>query len=110
MPRSMAAFSAGGPKASKPVGGGTVRPRRRRKRGVGALRGRRTELTQSPARWRMVYYPCLGLLDLVAAGFSLRQFSPGYSSGLHLSGGPSGIRTHDLLNAIETRSQLRYGP
>jgi hypothetical protein len=24
--------------------------------------------------------------------------------------GPSGIRTHDLLNAIETRSQLRYGP
>jgi hypothetical protein len=27
-----------------------------------------------------------------------------------LSGGPSGIRTHDLLNAIETRSQLRYGP
>ena len=27
-----------------------------------------------------------------------------------LSGGPSGIRTHDLLNAIETRSQLRHGP
>lgn len=26
------------------------------------------------------------------------------------SSGPSGIRTHDLLNAIETRSQLRYGP
>ena len=24
--------------------------------------------------------------------------------------GPSGTRTHDLLNAIETRSQLRYGP
>ena len=24
--------------------------------------------------------------------------------------GPSGIRTRDLLNAIETRSQLRYGP
>jgi hypothetical protein len=24
--------------------------------------------------------------------------------------GPSGIRTHGLLNAIETRSQLRYGP
>ena len=23
---------------------------------------------------------------------------------------PSGIRTHDLLNAIETRSQLRHGP
>ena len=29
---------------------------------------------------------------------------------MRLSGGPSGIRTHDLLNAIETRSQLRYGP
>jgi hypothetical protein len=29
---------------------------------------------------------------------------------IQLSGGPSGIRTHDLLNAIETRSQLRYGP
>ena len=24
--------------------------------------------------------------------------------------GPRGIRTPDLLNAIETRSQLRYGP
>ena len=24
--------------------------------------------------------------------------------------GPSGIRTHGLLNAIEARSQLRYGP
>ena len=24
--------------------------------------------------------------------------------------GPSEIRTHDLLNAIETRSQLRYRP
>ena len=24
--------------------------------------------------------------------------------------GPRGIRTLDLLNAIETRSQLRYGP
>ncbi len=24
--------------------------------------------------------------------------------------GPSGTRTRDLLNAIETRSQLRYGP
>ncbi len=25
-------------------------------------------------------------------------------------GGPDGIRTRDLLNAIEARSQLRYGP
>jgi hypothetical protein len=29
---------------------------------------------------------------------------------LHYDGGPRGIRTLDLLNAIETRSQLRYGP
>jgi hypothetical protein len=29
---------------------------------------------------------------------------------LYLFGGPRGIRTLDLLNAIETRSQLRYGP
>ena len=27
-----------------------------------------------------------------------------------LTSGPRGIRTPDLLNAIETRSQLRYGP
>ena len=25
-------------------------------------------------------------------------------------GGPGGIRTPDLLNAIQTRSQLRHGP
>ena len=29
---------------------------------------------------------------------------------LNQTSGPSGIRTHDLLNAIETRSQLRHGP
>jgi hypothetical protein len=27
-----------------------------------------------------------------------------------LSGGADGIRTHDLLDAIEARSQLRHGP
>ncbi len=47
-------------------------------------------LHPSPARWRLAYYSCPG------------QYS--------IEGGPSGIRTHDLLNAIETRSQLRYGP
>jgi hypothetical protein len=26
------------------------------------------------------------------------------------SGGADGIRTHDLLDAIEARSQLRHGP
>ena len=39
-----------------------------------------------PARCRMTYYSCF-------------RFS-----------GPRGIRTPGLLNAIETRSQLRYGP
>ena len=29
---------------------------------------------------------------------------------MRLFSGPSEIRTHDLLNAIETRSQLRYRP
>ncbi len=29
---------------------------------------------------------------------------------IFISSGPRGIRTLDLLNAIETRSQLRYGP
>ena len=33
----------------------------------------------------------------------------GFPSGF-LYCGPSEIRTHDLLNAIETRSQLRYRP
>ncbi len=31
-------------------------------------------------------------------------------AGYLVVSGPSGIRTHGLLNAIETRSQLRYGP
>ena len=33
-------------------------------------------------------------------------------SGLYTSsnGGADGIRTHDLLDAIEARSQLRHGP
>jgi hypothetical protein len=28
----------------------------------------------------------------------------------HSFGGADGIRTHDLLDAIEARSQLRHGP
>jgi hypothetical protein len=27
-----------------------------------------------------------------------------------MNGGADGIRTHDLLDAIEARSQLRHGP
>lgn len=38
----------------------------------------------------MIYYSCLGYYSIFS--------------------GPSGDRTHDLLNAIEARSQLRYGP
>jgi hypothetical protein len=29
---------------------------------------------------------------------------------IRLFGGADGIRTHDLLDAIEARSQLRHGP
>ena len=36
--------------------------------------------------------------------------STGMVSGLFFASGPRGIRTLDLLNAIEARSQLRYGP
>jgi hypothetical protein len=31
-------------------------------------------------------------------------------SGVFKNGGADGIRTHDLLDAIEARSQLRHGP
>ncbi len=44
----------------------------------------------------MTYYSC--------ADFC---YMPPWRGGLC---GPRGIRTPDLLNAIETRSQLRYGP
>ncbi len=29
---------------------------------------------------------------------------------MRVSGGADGVRTRDLLDAIEARSQLRYGP
>ena len=50
-------------------------------------------------RWQMVYYSCPGFLEKTSQKFISARFS-----------GPRGIRTPDLLNAIETRSQLRYGP
>ena len=48
----------------------------------------------------------------LADGLLLRLHAECVGAGLAPApfGGPSGIRTHDLLNAIETRSQLRYGP
>ena len=66
-----------------------------------------------PARWRMTYCSCqcflwicnfaLGLQPCCRSLAGTRIFYQSYS-------GPRGIRTLDLLNAIETRSQLRYGP
>jgi hypothetical protein len=42
---------------------------------------------------------------------SLSQLAGGWSTTpANTFGGPREIRTLDLLNAIETRSQLRYGP
>ena len=49
----------------------------------------------------MTYYSCHDFLSDLTGFQNL--------SGLSI-GGPRGIRTLDLLNAIETRSQLRYGP
>ncbi len=41
-------------------------------------------------------------------GPPLKIRTPGFPQGA--SGGAEGIRTPDLLNAIEARSQLRHGP
>ena len=52
----------------------------------------------------MTYYSCLDLKDF--ADYSTIAIM----SIIAIACGPSEIRTRDLLNAIETRSQLRYGP
>jgi hypothetical protein len=57
----------------------------------------------TPTLWQMTYYSCPGIYQEAWCGY-FQAFSCKEQSG------PSGIRTHDLLNAIETRSQLRYGP
>ena len=44
------------------------------------------------------------------AYYSCHDFSWGGLTIRLMLCGPRGIRTLDLLNAIETRSQLRYGP
>ena len=48
----------------------------------------------------------------LADGLLLRLHAECVGAGLMPApyGGPRGIRTPDLLNASETRSQLRYGP
>ena len=63
----------------------------------------------------MVYYSCIRFLAIKQSGINQlepdrwpNQLIPNYQSPLIC--GPREIRTLDLLNAIETRSQLRYGP
>ena len=51
----------------------------------------------------MTYYSCPDFITIYV-------YKPDVTSLIFLTGGPRGIRTPDLLNAIETRSQLRYGP
>ncbi len=52
----------------------------------------------------MTYYSCLDLKYFADySTIAIRSF-------IAIACGPSEIRTRDLLNAIETRSQLRYGP
>ena len=53
----------------------------------------------------MTYYSCPDFLVFLAI---IAQERLGFL--IALASGPRGIRTPDLLNAIETRSQLRYGP
>jgi hypothetical protein len=49
------------------------------------------------------------LSDVVAHGrFALQDVD--VENHQRLDGGADGIRTHDLLDAIEARSQLRHGP
>src|SRR5215472_737609 len=46
----------------------------------------------------------------VATGCGNSERISGVSSLPSSNGGADGIRTHDLLDAIEARSQLRHGP
>ena len=56
----------------------------------------------------MTYYSCHDF-SIYFRHYSTRA-TTFVNSAIALAGGPRGIRTPDLLNAIETRSQLRYGP
>ena len=53
---------------------------------------------------------CTGLQPRLSPMRTVRSVT--HVSGLDpmMSGGADGIRTHDLLDAIEARSQLRHGP
>ena len=67
-----------------------------------------------PARWRMAYCSCQCILLICNFALGLqpgcRSLAGTVAYYNHSYSGPRGIRTLDLLNAIETRSQLRYGP
>ena len=54
----------------------------------------------------MTYYSCpdFWLISIIIAQERLEKLIAPHA------GGPRGIRTPGLLNAIEARSQLRYGP
>jgi hypothetical protein len=71
---------------------------------------RRAHTSYLPARWRMAYYSCSGLLIKNEAPWRFPIIQAVEPRCLIISSGPRGIRTPDLLNAIEARSQLRYGP
>jgi hypothetical protein len=47
--------------------------------------------------------------DVATVRGNSQRFS-GITSVVSSIGGADGIRTHDLLDAIEARSQLRHGP
>ena len=60
-----------------------------------------------PTRWQMVYCSCEGFINHSAV---IYQLDADCQPLLAVLSGPRGIRTLGLLNAIETRSQLRYRP
>ena len=54
------------------------------------------------------FYKILGLSNVVTTGgLTLKNVNEECHRGF---GGADGVRTRDLLDAIEARSQLRYGP
>jgi hypothetical protein len=56
---------------------------------------------------------CHPPIPIEGAIYYLRRINSGWggvSSLVASNGGADGIRTHDLLDAIEARSQLRHGP
>ena len=78
-----------------------------------------------PTRWQMAYYSSLRLIfsckvdpvgfEPTTSSMPLRRapscaMGPCLLLGWGLRSGPGGIRTRDLISAIDARSQLRYRP